>query len=537
MKTPLPQLALALSLSLAAAVSVQAKTIALLTGVGNYDDPRNNLACLDADMANIQRLMSGPLAVAPEDLLVITERKATAPNILESFRNHLVKRAGPQDTVVFYYSGHGYHIPDHNGDESDGQDEILAPYGTDILKESSYVTDDQIGALLKELRCARAIVILDSCHSGTGSRGINDAIVKSWKPPYEAVLPLNDSKATGSFDYKPRPRNDSFGRLPVTVATPKLETLVFMACKPEETALGPKSGSLFTARLVAELTAHPDKELGQVMKVVSEDVANVAAKAAKGHKQLPQFEGSPTARLVASSGTTAPAPSVAVAPARPPQVASPTPSVSPIRPTATPPANPAPTPAPVNSPTASAPRLSPLPNSSPVGEIIQHRDFAVLVQLLDANTGKNLAGTPIKIGTEVQVQVQPARDCYVRLYHVDATGRVTLVFPNVFQKTGMVTAESKARFPAANGGFRFVIEEPLGLEVIKAVCSNTPFQEDLLPPEQGRPFYRLPGLHSGELSSRGLGAYATLPANAPASAAPVPNRQQAENYVNYLVVR
>lgn len=476
---------LVLTLSLVTSLSSHAKTIALITGVGNYDDPRNNLACLDADMTNIRRLVNGPLAVAPEDLLVLTDRKATAPNILESFRTHLIKRAGPQDTVVFYYSGHGYHVPDHNGDEEDGQDEILAPYGTDILKESSYVTDDQIGALLKELKCARAIVILDSCHSGTGSRGINDAIVKSWKPPYDEEEETKDAKSTGAFDYKPRPRNDSFGRLPTTVATPKLETLVFMACKAEETALGPKSGSLFTARLVAELTAHPDKELGEVMKVVSQDVANAASRAANGHKQLPQFEGSLSARLI--------------------------------------PANPA-----VATPPAVAQQ---------VGEIIQHRDFAVLVQLLDANTGKNLAGTPIKIGTEVQVQVQPARDCYVRLYHVDATGRVTLVFPNIFQKTGMVTAESKARFPADNGGFRFVIEEPLGLEVIKAVCSNTPFQDELLPPEQGRPFYRLPGLHSGELSSRGLGAYSTRPANAPTSAALVPNRQQAENYVNCLVIR
>jgi hypothetical protein len=112
-----------------------------------------------------------------------------------------------------------------------------------------------------------------------------------------------------------------------------------------------------------------------------------------------------------------------------------------------------------------------------------------------------------------------------------------LVFPNTFQKNDFVRAETKAQFPMSNDTFRFVIEEPFGVEMIKAVCSSVPFKDELLPPEQGRPFYRLPGLHSGELSSRGLGAYSTRPTSAGVAAAPAPTRRQAENYVNYLVVR
>ena len=504
-----------------------AKTLALLTGVGNYGDPRNNLDCLDADIANIKKLVQGPLGVADQDLLLVTEQKATAANILQSFRDHLIKKAGPGDTVFFYYSGHGYHVPDHNGDEEDGQDEILAPFGVNILQENSYITDDQIGALIRELRCSRAIIVLDSCHSGTGTRGLNDRITKTWKPPYDLPSEAETAKATSSFDYKPRPRNDSFGRLPAAAPSPKLETLVFMACRPEETALGPKSGSLFTARLVKEMTSRPGEEIGTLMKSVSEAVATQASTVARGHKQQPQFEGPASARLVAAAAVASS--SVQTPPATAPTPATTTPAVRPQSTASTTP------------PGATVPAAStPVPGSASSvisGEIIQHRDFAVLMQLVDAKTGKNLAGQKISVGTEVQVQVQPAENCYVRLYHRDAAGHLTLVFPNIFQKNDYVRAESKAQFPTSNDTFRFVIEEPLGIEIIKAVCSSVPFKDEVLPPEQGRPFYRLPGLHTGELSTRGLGAYATRPVTATSAAAAPAERHQAESYVNYLVVR
>lgn len=497
----------------------EAKTLALLVGIGNYDDPRNNLACLDADIGNMRKLATGPLGVAESDLLVVTDRKATAAGIIEAFRSHLVRKAGPDDTVVFYFSGHGYHIADQNGDEEDGQDEILVPYGIDILKEKSYITDDQMGEMLKELRCRRAVVVLDSCHSGTGTRGLNDAIKKSWKPPYDEPS-VSDRKST-PFEYKPRPRNDSFQRLGSVEKPRGTETVVFTACQAEQTALGPKEGSLFTAAFCAALTANPSEDMGRLIATVAPTVARNADRLSKGHKQVPRYEGPSAVRLVGAAA-------VAATPA--PATATPLDTtVSPVRP-AVPAARPEP-----------AATLRPLP-ARPVasstlagGEIIQHRDFAVMVQLLDARTGDNRASQNIRVGTDVVVQVKPERDCYVRLYHMDAAGKLTLVYPNLFQTNNFVRGNSTAQFPAAGDAFKFVIEEPLGMEMIKAVCSTTPFKDTVLPPEGNSPFYRLPGLHSGELSSRGLGAYSTRPAEvAPTRPAPAV-RLQAENYVNYLV--
>jgi hypothetical protein len=110
----------------------------------------------------------------------------------------------PGDTVIIYFSGHGMQIPDDNGDEADGQDEVLAPHDVvtgDILielvkkarqgdpvdrrvkdwidlvrKEGSKasealirrtgVSDDEFGHWLQKLDGRQIIVILDVCHSG-----------------------------------------------------------------------------------------------------------------------------------------------------------------------------------------------------------------------------------------------------------------------------------------------------------------------------------------------------------------------------------
>ena len=103
------------------------------------------------------------------------------------------------------------------------------------------------------------------------------------------------------------------------------------------------------------------------------------------------------------------------------------------------------------------------------------------------------------------------------------------MFPNRFQTNNLVKANATALFPGPTDGFRFEVEQPLGPELVKAVCSTVPFKDPMLPPLGESPFFRLNGLRSGELSTRGLNAYAASPGTAP--------REQAETIVNYIVVK
>jgi hypothetical protein len=92
---------------------------------------------------------------------------ATRANIIQGFAQ-LDSMEDRDSLVIFYYSGHGGQTPDDNGDESDGFDEFIAMYDTDLVSGQfiNILTDDDLNTLLANLESENIIVILDSCYSG-----------------------------------------------------------------------------------------------------------------------------------------------------------------------------------------------------------------------------------------------------------------------------------------------------------------------------------------------------------------------------------
>ncbi|MCD6056590.1 MAG: peptidase caspase catalytic subunit p20 [Thermomicrobiales bacterium] len=71
------------------------------------------------------------------------------------------------DRFVFTYSGHGSFVPDRNGDEIDGFDEVLCP--SDYTRR--YITDDELATAFDSAATGvRRTFLSDSCHSGSVSR-------------------------------------------------------------------------------------------------------------------------------------------------------------------------------------------------------------------------------------------------------------------------------------------------------------------------------------------------------------------------------
>lgn len=72
------------------------------------------------------------------------------------------------DRIVFTFSGHGTWMPDRDGDEADGRDEAMVMAGLDRY---DLLLDDELQAVFAALPYgARALILSDSCHSGTVSR-------------------------------------------------------------------------------------------------------------------------------------------------------------------------------------------------------------------------------------------------------------------------------------------------------------------------------------------------------------------------------
>lgn len=73
----------------------------------------------------------------------------------------LADRAVAGDVVVIQHSGHGSQLRDQNGDESDGQDEVLCLFDGTLV-------DDVVFGLLATFRPGvHVCLITDTCHSGT----------------------------------------------------------------------------------------------------------------------------------------------------------------------------------------------------------------------------------------------------------------------------------------------------------------------------------------------------------------------------------
>lgn len=115
-----------------------------------------------------------------ENIEVLINEQATKKGIMEAMQR-LKNRIAEGDIVVIHYSGHGQQIFDDNGEEIDGKDEALIPYDafvkyTHNYKGENHLRDDELGNLMTSFRNklgknGQLLFLLDSCHSGSATRG------------------------------------------------------------------------------------------------------------------------------------------------------------------------------------------------------------------------------------------------------------------------------------------------------------------------------------------------------------------------------
>ncbi|HOV88287.1 MAG TPA: caspase family protein [Syntrophobacteraceae bacterium] len=143
---------------------------ALLVGINDYPGTFCDLMGCVNDVQNMQDLLTSLFGFRKEDICILTDRDATALNILKALEM-LVYDAKPGDQLIFHYSGHGSQVPDTSGDEKDRWDEILCPY--DLDWSENVVRDDDLNRIFETVPAGVHVeVFLDSCHSGTGLRAL-----------------------------------------------------------------------------------------------------------------------------------------------------------------------------------------------------------------------------------------------------------------------------------------------------------------------------------------------------------------------------
>ena len=168
----------ALSLSSAATA---ANKHALIVTIGEYEEDTGWDSLASNNDLPLIRFALERHGFNDTNIVHLPESKATRDGIMNAIREHLIEPSSAGDIAVFHYSGHGQRITDDGRDELDGFDEALVPVNApksaaDGYTGQKHLRDDDLGDLLYELRQkigldGDVLVFLDSCYSGTGTRG------------------------------------------------------------------------------------------------------------------------------------------------------------------------------------------------------------------------------------------------------------------------------------------------------------------------------------------------------------------------------
>jgi uncharacterized protein YgiM (DUF1202 family) len=139
---------------------------AVVIGISQYKTVRS-LKYADKDALAFRDYLTQNLGVTPDHLTVLTNEQATLFNLKRSLGTDLKRNAGPKDTVIIFYAGHGAPEPEASSPDGDGLEKYLIPYDAD--PQDLYTTGlpmREVETIFHRLSAERVIFITDSCYSG-----------------------------------------------------------------------------------------------------------------------------------------------------------------------------------------------------------------------------------------------------------------------------------------------------------------------------------------------------------------------------------
>lgn len=230
------------------------KVFALSVGIDRYPQSTARLSGCVNDAQNFLGFLHERYGKAVESRL-LKDADATRKNVIVGFREFL-SRARAQDAVVFFYAGHGAQTPGSAAFKSlfpDGLSEGLVLFDSrqpgDMETALNFdLADKELAILLEEVASngAHTTVILDCCHSGAATRGIEQSteIKARYTHPVRAERPL-ETYLDGHYA--------RLARSGAEVIIPRSRHIVLTACDKFQQALELRGSGVFTSCLIKAL--------------------------------------------------------------------------------------------------------------------------------------------------------------------------------------------------------------------------------------------------------------------------------------------
>jgi hypothetical protein len=160
---------------------VAMKRAALLIGLDQYPDPRNNLNSCVNDTLAFKNMLMNTYGFAAGDIKLLHNSYATLANVRDGL-DVLTRGANAGDQLVFFESSHGYRYP-----QGDTMVEVLCLY-------DAFLPDTEFAQRTQSLPPEVLTVVLDACHSGGMNKvffppdGPAIARAKVWQPPVQEAI-------------------------------------------------------------------------------------------------------------------------------------------------------------------------------------------------------------------------------------------------------------------------------------------------------------------------------------------------------------
>jgi hypothetical protein len=239
---------------------------ALLVGINNYPDPRNNLNSCVEDTLAFRAVLQKSYGFDTAAIKLLHNQDATLANVRAGL-DALFANAHAGDQLVYFESSHGYQYP-----EGDTMVEVLCLY-------DGFLKDTEFAERTQSLPSDVLTAVLDSCHSGGMNKvffpggDVQVARAKVWQPTAEeAERDAQLYAQVTKFKFFGRRSTGDSGAVannfllnPIGVAAQKdlnqgavdLNGALFAACLADQTAAAGSAAtqnlSAFTFGLVKEL--------------------------------------------------------------------------------------------------------------------------------------------------------------------------------------------------------------------------------------------------------------------------------------------
>ncbi|KAK0471052.1 caspase domain-containing protein [Armillaria novae-zelandiae] len=225
---------------------------ALVIGIDNYKY-LNYLHGAVADADAVRTFLQDTLLVPEDRIKSLHNEKATRTTIETEIKNLAINpEVRKDDPILIFYAGHGAEAPAPSGwTSSNGKIQMLAPYEFNpnvSSKEGQGVLDitlsHLLGALAKE-KSDNITVILDCCHSGSGTRDHHDdptfavrgvELPKTYTIPQDVLRDAENARST-HVPEKYEKANE-------------LSHVLLSACKQGEKAIEKNGRGAFTSALL-----------------------------------------------------------------------------------------------------------------------------------------------------------------------------------------------------------------------------------------------------------------------------------------------